>query len=156
MEQTEIILHALEVATRDPASPLHFSPVRLRARIDGWTEARQRRFVAALALTGSTSRAAAIVGMTQHSAARLRYRPDGASFARACAAASVLAKHRRRAAVAAGKEDPEGSERPETFRPGQASTYSTTEPSRGKWGEAEAGPNPVWIRQQSERRQEAK
>lgn len=41
------ILSTLEAATHEAASSLHFIPARPRVRRDGWSEARQRRFVAA-------------------------------------------------------------------------------------------------------------
>jgi hypothetical protein len=73
---------------------LEFSPVPVRARRDGWTPARQRRYVAALAETGHGGKAAAAVGMSEQSACRLRRRPDAADFARACADAWRLARRR--------------------------------------------------------------
>ena len=59
-----------------PADPdeivIDFTPVpRLRARRNGWTEARQRGFIAALARCGSVAAAARSVGMTKRSAYRL-------------------------------------------------------------------------------------
>ncbi|MEL7217686.1 MAG: hypothetical protein AAGK01_04555 [Pseudomonadota bacterium] len=55
----------------------------LRARIDGWSEERQCLFLAQLYLTGSVSLAAQHVGLSRHSAYRLRSRFDAQSFARA-------------------------------------------------------------------------
>jgi hypothetical protein len=95
MEQTSNILAGLEAATADPDSPLYFTPVTVRARRDGWSPERQRRYVAALALTGRVDRAAALVGLSQQSAGRLRLRPDGESFGLACSAALTLAKRAR-------------------------------------------------------------
>jgi hypothetical protein len=51
-----------------PLEELAFTPVPVRARRDGWTMARQRRFVLALALTGSVTLAAASVGMKREGA----------------------------------------------------------------------------------------
>lgn len=83
----------------EPAEDIpHFTPVRLRRRVDGWTPERQRLYVAALARWGSGRRAAAEVGLTPQSAARLRRRPEAASFAGACEAAWRIGKGRRRAA----------------------------------------------------------
>jgi len=82
---------------RLPGDMPDFTPVRLRGRSDGWTPERQRLYVAALARWGSGRRAAAEVGMTEQSAARLRRRAEAASFARACEAACRAGKIRRRA-----------------------------------------------------------
>ncbi|MDQ8755497.1 hypothetical protein RCO27_04580 [Sphingosinicella sp. LHD-64] len=70
---------------------LTFAPVPLRARRDGWTPARQRCYVLALAATGHGGRAAALARMTPQSACALRRRPGAEGFARACAAALFLA-----------------------------------------------------------------
>lgn len=81
---------------QDPiAALLAFPPVPVRARIDGWTPGRQRRFVLALLASGNASRAAAAVGMTVQSAARLRRRPDAAGFDRACRIAAEAGRRRR-------------------------------------------------------------
>jgi hypothetical protein len=80
------------------AASLDFAPVVLRYRRDGWTPARQRFYVAALAATGHAGKAARAVGMTEQSAARLRRRPEAAQFAAACAAAFALARRRWAAA----------------------------------------------------------
>lgn len=50
-------------------------------RKDGWTAARQLRFLDTLASTCSVTRAAAAAGMSRESAHRLRNRRDGALFA---------------------------------------------------------------------------
>jgi hypothetical protein len=60
-----------------------FTPVPGRARRDGWTEERQRAFIAALDGTGCVGRAAAAVGMSRKSAYRLRRRKGAESFAAA-------------------------------------------------------------------------
>jgi hypothetical protein len=109
MEQNRNRLAILEGATADPASPLFFTPVVVRARQDGWTPERQRRFVAALALTGRVDRAAATVGLSQQSASRLRPRPDGESFGLACCAALTLARRASHARLSAGAKVSLGS-----------------------------------------------
>ena len=63
--------------------PGWFTPVPVRARSDGWSVARQCRFLAALYWTGSVRAAAAAVGMSRASAYRLRGRADAAGFAAA-------------------------------------------------------------------------
>ncbi len=64
--------------------PLAFTPVALdRVRHNGWTERRQRDFIAALAVMGTVLRAARAVGMTKQSAYNLRDRPGAESFAAA-------------------------------------------------------------------------
>ena len=57
------------------------SPTR-RIRRDGWTVARQVKFIVALNATGSVKRAAAAAGMSRESAYRLRERPGHEDFAR--------------------------------------------------------------------------
>lgn len=61
--------------------PPFFHPVPLRARRDGWSEARQCEFLAQLYVTGSVSAAARSVGMTRAGAYRLRRRAGADSFA---------------------------------------------------------------------------
>lgn len=63
--------------------PGWFRLVPLRARRDGWDEARQCAFLVHLYLTGSASAAARGVGMSRASAYRLRARAGAASFAAA-------------------------------------------------------------------------
>jgi hypothetical protein len=115
MNQLDEIVRAFEGAVANPASPLHFTPVQVRARLDGWTPERQRTFVAALAATGRADRAAAYVGMTENTAARLRRRPDGHSFACACVAASSVAARIRRQTAAAHAQAAKGPKRPKGF-----------------------------------------
>lgn len=72
--------------TKQPAHksrrrPGYFHPVPLRAREDGWSEWRQCAFLAQLYVTGSVSAAAQAVGMSRHSAYRLRQRADAEGFA---------------------------------------------------------------------------
>jgi hypothetical protein len=57
-----------------------FVPVPLRARVDGWTPARQAAFLGYLAETGSVQHAAARVGMSRETAYRLRTKPHAESF----------------------------------------------------------------------------
>jgi hypothetical protein len=78
------------------AGLLDFTPVRLRARVDGWTPERQRAYVAALARWGSGRLAAEHVGLTPQSAARLCRRPHAASFSAACQRAWTIGKIARR------------------------------------------------------------
>jgi hypothetical protein len=69
-----------------PAQPdiLDFTPVPLaRARHDGWTPARQQRFIDQLARIGLVSAAAKACGMSATSAYNLRARPGAESFATA-------------------------------------------------------------------------
>lgn len=70
---------------------LDFTPVPGPAsgviRHDGWTPARQRDFIAALARIGVVSAAAKSVGMSRKSAYALRKRADAESFSAAWAAA---------------------------------------------------------------------
>lgn len=63
---------------------IDFTPVpRLRNRRAGWTEARQRGFIAALARCGSVKAAATHVGMSARTAYRLIDAPGAESFAEA-------------------------------------------------------------------------
>lgn len=78
-----------------------FTPVPLRARIDGWTPERQRAFIRALAETRSVGRAAAVVGMSRASAYRLRDRPGASSFAAAWDAAAIRSETRTSAKIEA-------------------------------------------------------
>ena len=70
----------------DPAD-YRWVPVRRRARLDGWTEEKQRRFIETLADTGQVGLAAKAVGMSRESAYKLRRAPHAAAFARAWDAA---------------------------------------------------------------------
>ena len=71
-------------------------PVPIRARIDGWTPDRQRAFIEALADCGIIREAAARVGMSEKSVARLRRRDDAAAFRTACDRALRLGASRLR------------------------------------------------------------
>src|SRR6476469_1273837 len=82
-----------------PTSRLAFEPVELEHRKDGWTPARQRAFVEALADCGIVREAAARVGMSEQGARALRRRADAASFAIAWEAALQLGADRLRSAA---------------------------------------------------------
>lgn len=71
-----------------------YQTVELRRRRDGWTAARQRSFLGALANTGSVAHAAEAAGITPRSAYRLRNHPNGGAFARAMDAAQMTAARR--------------------------------------------------------------
>jgi hypothetical protein len=64
-----------------------FTPVPRKYRHDGWTPERQKAFIAALADTGSVSRAAAMVNMAQTNCYTLRRAAGAESFRRAWEAA---------------------------------------------------------------------
>ena len=72
-----------------PAIP--FDPVPVQPRRDGWTVARQRRFIEVLAETGIVRSAAAAAGMSEASAHRLARRPDAGAFCTAWDAALRMA-----------------------------------------------------------------
>ncbi len=73
---------APETGNADPLAD--YQPVTLqRTRHDGWTAARQRSFLTALAETGCISMACEEAGITPRSAYRLRRHPSGARFAEA-------------------------------------------------------------------------
>jgi hypothetical protein len=71
-----------------------FTPVPVKPRHDGWTPARQRAFIGALADTGSVSRAARYVNMSPEGAYYLRRRPGAEGFRRAWEAALDLGVQR--------------------------------------------------------------
>lgn len=62
---------------------MHQQRTPQRFRRDGWTPARQLRFLDALARTRSITRAAAAAGMSRESAYRLRKRASAGLFAAA-------------------------------------------------------------------------
>ena len=70
----------------DPAD-YRWVPVRRKARYDGWTEEKQRRFIEELADTGQVGLAAKAVGLSRAAAYTLRRAAHGAAFARAWDAA---------------------------------------------------------------------
>jgi len=72
-----------------------FTPVpRQCERHDGWTQDRQRRFIEALADTGSVHAACKAVNMSQAGAYHLRRQPGAESFRKAWAAAIDLGVQR--------------------------------------------------------------
>jgi hypothetical protein len=75
------------LAAQPPALHDSFDPVLLRYRHDGWTPARQRAFIEALADTLCVATAAARVGMCERSAYALRRRCGAGGFAAAWDAA---------------------------------------------------------------------
>ena len=78
----------------DSHDPIPFTPVPVRARHDGWTPERQRRFIDLLALTGIVAAAARGVGLTAKSARALRERADATEFAAAWDIARQMAGDR--------------------------------------------------------------
>ena len=82
-----------EPVRRKHRHALHFTPVRTATkRSDGWTPARQRAFIRALAASGVVASAARSVGMGYTSAYALRRRPDAESFAAAWDRARQVAR----------------------------------------------------------------
>jgi len=73
---------------------LMFEPVRMPFGDKGWDEARQRAFIAALAVTGSTARAARSVGRHELGAERLRKMRGARGFSEAWDAALEIARDR--------------------------------------------------------------
>jgi hypothetical protein len=82
----------------DASDLLHFTPVPVRARRDGWTAKKQQFFILGLARGFTIGKAAAIVGMSRKTAYELRRMPDAGGFAAAWDAALARAKARRQAA----------------------------------------------------------
>ena len=83
--------------TRTPVSAEDlpsFDTVPVKYRHDGWTPARQRAFIGALADTGCVTRAARYVNMSPEGAYYLRRRPGAESFRRAWEAALDLCVQR--------------------------------------------------------------
>lgn len=79
---------ALPVRAADAPPVPDFAPVpRVYNRHDGWTPARQRAFIGALADTGCVSRAARMVNMAQANCYTLRRSPGAEEFRRAWDAA---------------------------------------------------------------------
>ena len=86
------LIAAPEAAPESDNTPdIEFTPIPLMPRRDGWTAARQRAFIAALAESGCVSEACAEVGITARSAYRLRERPEAAAFRAAWDHAQSLA-----------------------------------------------------------------
>ncbi|HWT11560.1 MAG TPA: hypothetical protein VN231_02290 [Allosphingosinicella sp.] len=80
------------------SDPFAFAPVPVRARRDGWTPERQRKFVDLLLAGCGPSEAAAAVGKTKQTAFALRGRPGAESFRAAWDSAVAHARRRRFAA----------------------------------------------------------
>lgn len=74
-------LYALSCPMQPPR--IRFTPVPLKARHDGWTPARQLRFIEHLATAKSVSRACKAVGKSTATAYALRGKPGAQSFAAA-------------------------------------------------------------------------
>ncbi|MCA0977689.1 hypothetical protein LCM19_04860 [Qipengyuania flava] len=84
-----------ETRTPVPAEDIPaFDTVPVKFRHDGWTPARQKAFIGALADTGCVSRAARYVNMSTEGAYYLRRRPGSESFRRAWEAALDLGVQR--------------------------------------------------------------
>ena len=83
----------LDHDTTSPADDIvaDYNPVPLEPRHNGWTAARQRTFLVALAETGSISLACTEAGISARSAYRLRARPEATAFADAWEQALKLA-----------------------------------------------------------------
>ncbi|HEX8191845.1 MAG TPA: hypothetical protein VF552_03010 [Allosphingosinicella sp.] len=92
----------LDIRPEPGADPFAFTPVPVRARRDGWTPERQRRFVDLLVAGCGPSEAAQAVGKSKQSAFVLRGRPGAESFAAAWDAAVEFAQGRRGAAQPPG------------------------------------------------------
>jgi hypothetical protein len=85
-DPTETRIPAAELEQQGVQLPA-FEPVPRKFRHDGWTPERQRAFIAALADTGSVSRAARHVNMSPEGAYALRRQPGSEGFRRAWEAA---------------------------------------------------------------------
>lgn len=75
----------------DLPSFLRFAPVPVRARHDGWTPARQRRFILAIARGAGPGEAARGVGLSRQTAHALRRRAGAEAFAQAWDEAAAFA-----------------------------------------------------------------
>src|SRR3546814_14290232 len=80
----------------DPEHPhdCHFLPVPRQQRADGWKADAQRRFIEALADSGSVTHAARAAGKSTASCSRLRRAPGAEDFAAAWDSAVVEAPTR--------------------------------------------------------------
>lgn len=111
----------------DPADLPDFTPVPItRRRHDGWTPARQRAFIAALATTGVVASAARSVGMGVTSAYNLRRRAGAESFAEAWDIVETAARDLALAFVI--DQATHGTTRPRFYRGryvGQVHSYET-------------------------------
>jgi hypothetical protein len=81
-----------------PPADIHvpsFTPVALaRTRSDGWTPRRQRQYVLALCMLGSSADALRAVQISRASLHNLKRRPDAASFNQACRDATFQGQQR--------------------------------------------------------------
>lgn len=78
---------------------LAFDPVPRRAHVNNWTPEHQRAFIAALALTGSPTKAARALGRHAFGAEQLRKARGGRSFSDAWEAALDIARERELARI---------------------------------------------------------
>ena len=74
---------------------LHFIPVPVRPRRDGWTPVLQIRFIIGIARGLSPGKAAERLGKTRQSVQALRRHPEGRSFAAAWDSARRFAAEAR-------------------------------------------------------------
>jgi hypothetical protein len=79
----------------DDSDLLHFTPVPVRARADGWTADKQRAFIDSLSKGLRPGPAARRLGLSRQSAYLLRGRSGAAGFAAAWDAALGVARRRR-------------------------------------------------------------
>jgi hypothetical protein len=70
----------MQILVPSPLPLPDFTPVPRKFRIDGWTDERQRAFVAALAETGSVRSACKRINMAATGAYQLRLHPEAESF----------------------------------------------------------------------------
>lgn len=82
----------------DDSDLLHFTPVPVRARRDGWTVKKQQFFILGLARGFTIGKAAAILGMSRKTAYELRRMPGADGFSAAWDAALARARARKQAA----------------------------------------------------------
>ena len=80
LETTFLHLKFRVLSCRMQPPRISFQPVQLKARHDGWTAARQVRFIEELAATKSIARACRVVGMSRESAYKLRDRAESVQF----------------------------------------------------------------------------
>jgi hypothetical protein len=76
---------------------VHFAPVPVRGRHDGWTGRRQLLFILRLACGDGPAEAARVAGCSRQSAYALRRRADAQAFAAAWDQAQDFAQQARRA-----------------------------------------------------------
>lgn len=76
---------------------IHFAPVPVRGRHNGWTPRRQQLFILRLACGDGPAEAARVAGCSRQSVYALRRRQDAQGFAAAWDAAQDFAQRARRA-----------------------------------------------------------